>query len=220
MISIDLHVHTSRYSFCSHISPEELIRLAPERGIDGIVITEHDWQWSGEEIANLQESIEGVKLYTGLEASLKEGHFLVIGLEHQGSFDTSISLRELSARARKENAAMIWAHPGRFGGRTVKPGLIDAMEVMSFNIKERQISIIEENRRRLHVPGVAASDSHRPISLGTYATRFPRLPSDEKEMARMIISSSGVPWANAGALVRINSSIDDSDEKYLVTSPA
>lgn len=170
LISIDLHVHTSRYSPCSKISPEEIVALAPMRRLDGIVITEHDWQWSAKEIKELQEMAEGVKLYTGVEASLKEGHFLVIGLEYQGSFDTDITLGELSARAREENAALIWAHPGRFGGKTVESGYIDAMEVMSFNIKERQIPIIEENQRVLRIPGLAASDSHRPISLGTYAT--------------------------------------------------
>ena len=84
MISIDLHVHTSRYSFCSHISPEELIRLAPERGIDGIVITEHDWQWTNEEIKNLQESLERKAVHRLGSQPLKEVLRPVIGVKHLG----------------------------------------------------------------------------------------------------------------------------------------
>lgn len=52
MITIDLHVHTSRYSLCSHLSPQDLVRPAPKSGVDGIVITEHDWQWTCREISS------------------------------------------------------------------------------------------------------------------------------------------------------------------------
>jgi len=216
---IDLHVHTSRYSPCSHLAPEDLAALIPDSGLDGIVISEHDWQWSPDEIKGLQESVEHVRLYSAVEVSLAEGHFLVVGMTHEGAFDPNLSLRDLSDRARQDNAALIWAHPGRFGGTSIEPGLVDAVEVMSFNIKGKQTRLIRENHQKLRVPAVAASDSHRPISLGTYATLFPRLPSSEQELAGMIRSSEGVPWANEQQLTLLNDQISSTEEKYLVKSP-
>ena len=42
---IDLHTHTSALSFDSNIAPQELVRLAKKRGLDGLVLTEHDRIW-------------------------------------------------------------------------------------------------------------------------------------------------------------------------------
>ena len=219
MVKIDLHTHTNRYSECSHLSPSELVRLSRLRGLDGIVVTEHDRQWSSGEIDELRGISGELAVYGGFEASLPEGHFLVIGMEHEGAFDTGISLRELSALAEEEDAALIWAHPGRFGGKTVEPGLIHGIEVMSFNIGVKQVPLIRGNQEALRIPPVAASDSHRPVSIGTYATLFPHLPSDEKELARMIRKSMGIPWADEERITAVNSSIGSAEDRYLTASP-
>ena len=51
---IDLHMHTAPASPCSSISVEALIAEARRIGLDGIVITDHNYWWSEEEVARLR----------------------------------------------------------------------------------------------------------------------------------------------------------------------
>ena len=45
MPKFDHHLHTSRHSPDSVIDPCALIERARAVGLDGVVITEHDYQW-------------------------------------------------------------------------------------------------------------------------------------------------------------------------------
>ena len=45
MAKFDHHLHTSRHSPDSIISPLVLIERARAVGLDGVVITDHDYQW-------------------------------------------------------------------------------------------------------------------------------------------------------------------------------
>ena len=52
---IDLHLHTRRHSACSIIDESRLIDRAVKAGLDGLVITEHHYQWTPEELAALRQ---------------------------------------------------------------------------------------------------------------------------------------------------------------------
>src|SRR5271165_2341377 len=79
-MKIDHHIHTSRYSPDSSIDPAELLEHACEIGLDGIVITEHDYQWQADELAELAARAPSLRVFSGAEISAREGHFLVYGL--------------------------------------------------------------------------------------------------------------------------------------------
>ena len=49
----DHHLHTAKHSPDSNMDPWELIHHARAIGLDGIVITEHDYQWEADELADL-----------------------------------------------------------------------------------------------------------------------------------------------------------------------
>ena len=53
MAKFDHHLHTSRHSPDSVIDPLVLIERARAAGLDGVVITEHDYQWEAGELADL-----------------------------------------------------------------------------------------------------------------------------------------------------------------------
>ena len=80
MAKIDHHVHTSRHSPDSVIDPEVLVERARLAGLDAVVITEHDYQWEADELADLNARADGLVVLSGVEVSAREGHFLVYGL--------------------------------------------------------------------------------------------------------------------------------------------
>ncbi|MGE3820949.1 MAG: PHP domain-containing protein, partial [Isosphaeraceae bacterium] len=95
MARFDHHLHTDRHSPDSVLDPLELIDRAREVGLDGIVITEHDYQWEREELAELSASAEGLTILSGAEVSAREGHFLVYGLPDLEETPPGIPLRDL-----------------------------------------------------------------------------------------------------------------------------
>ena len=93
MIKIDLHVHTSNHSFCSIMTAKEAISAAIQHGLDGIVITEHDFLWPERDLDCLRERYHNrIKLFAGIEISCREGHFLVYGLEEKSVLPDPISV--------------------------------------------------------------------------------------------------------------------------------
>ena len=59
-MKFDLHMHTTRHSPDSVMDPLDLVRRAREIGLDGVVITEHDWLWTPEEVDELQSTAPGL----------------------------------------------------------------------------------------------------------------------------------------------------------------
>ena len=45
-MKFDLHMHTTRHSPDSEMDPFALVCQARKVGLDGVVITEHDWLWT------------------------------------------------------------------------------------------------------------------------------------------------------------------------------
>ncbi len=75
MPKFDHHLHTSRHSPDSAIAPEELLRRAAAVGLDGVVMTDHDYQWNPDELAQLAEQGKalGIQVFTGAEVSRTRG---------------------------------------------------------------------------------------------------------------------------------------------------
>ncbi len=66
---VDLHVHTNRSSYCSGLSPQELIEEALRLGLDGVAVTEHSTHRGAQIAYELAEGsglvvFRGVKVYT------------------------------------------------------------------------------------------------------------------------------------------------------------
>ena len=41
-----MHAHTSRHSECSRVDPIQLVERVRMKGLQGLVITEHEYLWS------------------------------------------------------------------------------------------------------------------------------------------------------------------------------
>lgn len=175
----DVHTHTRRFSPCSRIDEQELVLRAVQAGLDGLVITEHHYQWEEEELAALVEAADAPDflLFSGFEYSSSRGDILVYGLDARAvkSFEPYQDPERMLQKALEMGAACIAAHPTRasmgFDERIARMPF-HAMEVQSVNLQpeeQRQAWILS---RKTGIPGVAASDAHRVEDVGAYALEF------------------------------------------------
>ena len=77
---IDLHTHTKSLSWDSTLSPDELIDLARQAGIDGICLTEHDFFWDYDAAIALGKRHDFLVI-PAVEINTEDGHVLCFGLK-------------------------------------------------------------------------------------------------------------------------------------------
>jgi PHP-associated len=175
---IDHHLHTSRHSPDSEIDPFELVEHALRIGLDGLVITEHDYQWESDELAELAARAAPLRVFSGAEISAREGHFLVYGLPGLDDVPPGIALVDLLKVVRRHRAAIVAAHPFRWGQPfdtfVAEHGpAFDALELVSNNVT---VETRSKTEAVLHAnPSVGAtgsSDAHELYVVGCYFTEF------------------------------------------------
>src|SRR5262245_25678074 len=114
-MKFDLHMHTTRYSPDSSMDPLALCRRALKIGLEGVVITEHDWLWTEEELDVLRELHPGLVILAGVEVSAWEGHFLAYGVKNPFAVGRGIGVAELCREVHGQGGAVVAAHPFRWG---------------------------------------------------------------------------------------------------------
>jgi predicted metal-dependent phosphoesterase TrpH len=200
MTKIDHHIHTTRHSPDSIIEPEELVERARRLGLDAVVITEHDRLWDPGDLAELNAIAgEGLTVLSGVEVSAIEGHFLVYGLDDLDECPPGVPLADLLSLVRQQGAAIIAAHPYRWGqdfdeiidrhGPT-----FDALELVSNNVEPEMRTRIESLHSRHPSMGTTgSSDAHDPATVGCYFTEFPGTIRSMAEFVSALKSRSGRP---------------------------
>ncbi|ADV61421.1 PHP domain protein [Isosphaera pallida ATCC 43644] len=171
---IDHHFHTTLHSPDSAMTPEAMIDRAVELGLDALIVTEHDHQWSQEELAEINQRSRGILVLSGVEVSAREGHFLVYGLPDLADVGVGITLKELLEVARRRGAAVVAAHPYRWGqdferiAREFNDQL-DALELASKNVDQHTRFLVERDLKRFpHLGCTGSSDAHHVNELGCY----------------------------------------------------
>lgn len=172
---IEMHAHTSRHSACSRVDPARLVERVRMKGLQGLVITEHEYLWSDPEIEELREKTgvdESFVLLAAQEVSTDIGHVLVYGAGR--SITGTHPLREL--RKRYPRAALVWAHPLRKGrapktSRLLSPDL-DAIEIFNNNHTPRgnYHGLMLWHRHKF--TAISGSDTHAVETAGTLPTLF------------------------------------------------
>jgi hypothetical protein len=157
----------------------KLISQAARRGLHGVVITEHHYQWTEEELAELKEKadVPGFVLLAGFEYSSEKGDILVYGLEPEAAHSLMPGRDPIRAlqHFQEMGGACIAAHPTRaaipFDDRILEMSF-EALEVQSTNLKGNEQRLAIRLAESLKKPVVACSDAHRIEDVGAYATAF------------------------------------------------
>jgi len=176
---LDIHVHTRLHSPCSDIDPEALIRQAVKAGLDGLVITEHGYQWRQADLDDLVErSVEpSFLLMAGFEYTSLQGDMLIYGLsaEQVRAFVPGLPPEDALEAVHHLGAVCVAAHPTRFGMGFDERLLslpFEGMETQSCNLQTHEQRLAAQLASRVAIPAVAASDAHQLHSVGRYVTEF------------------------------------------------
>lgn len=193
-MKIDLHSHTLPLSTCSHMSVEELIETAKQRGLGGVCLTEHNKPWDRDEVMRLRDEFE-FPLFRGMEVTTKDGDILVFGLYKE--MDEVLTAAELRRRLTNEGAYMIAAHPFRgfliFGFSELsltteraasRPifQAVDAIEAYNCKVSGQETEMAFGVASGLGLPCVAGSDAHKVGDVGKLYTSFEKEISTEEEL--------------------------------------
>jgi predicted metal-dependent phosphoesterase TrpH len=200
----DLHMHTTRHSPDSQMDPFVLVQRAREIGLDGVVITEHDWLWTEEELAELREAQPGLVVLAGIEVSAREGHFLAYGVSNPFTVPRGIGVAELCREVHRQGGVVVAAHPFRWGQPfdeildEEKPEL-DGLEMMSNNMDGELRRRAIEVQRQLGVAGLGNSDAHHEDVLGFCYTDFDATIRNTGDLVAAIRSRRTTPRQRTAA---------------------
>jgi len=204
---IDLHMHTSPASPCSSAPVDALIEEARRIGLNGICLTDHNYVWGADQVEKLRQK-HGFLILRGNEITTDQGDVLVFGLEKD--IKGIIRLEELRKEAQKVDAFMIVAHPFRgfliFGASQVgltpekamqRPlfKLVDGIEVMNGKVTEKENHFAAQVASGLGLSVTGGSDAHEVDEVGKYATCFPGVIKDEKDLLAVLKNSTYSPVA-------------------------
>jgi len=176
---IDLHVHTSLHSSCSLIDPAALIPAALRAGLNALVITEHGYQWTRDELEALraESGMPGFPVMAGFEYTTTRGDLLVYGLDavQANDFAPGMTPIEAARLVHDLGGVCVAAHPTREGldfDMTMTDIGLAALEVCSTNLRNHERRLAMKFAQAVGIPVVAASDAHVISDVGRYATEF------------------------------------------------
>jgi hypothetical protein len=207
-MKFDLHLHTSRHSPDSAIDPFELLERARQAGLDGVVITEHGYLWTADELAEVRAAAPDLVVLAGIEVTGRGGDVLVYGVTNPFALPQGIDWPDLLAEVHAQGGVAVMAHPYRWG-QPVDDLLarrelaFDGLERMSNNmdaeLRERAAAL---HRRYPRWAGLGNSDAHSPEVVGACYTEFPGEVRTSEELVAAIQSGRCTPRANRHGQIR------------------
>ncbi|MFP4630321.1 MAG: PHP domain-containing protein [Desulfohalobiaceae bacterium] len=219
---IDCHLHTSRYSPCSILEPYQALLQAREAGLQGLVITEHQVQWSIQEVRELQSQFPDIAVFSGLEVTLAEDVDLVLIIPNQGlQIPFGLSFSSLYSRLQDvwEGSFVFLAHAFRWTDQLTPEAeeilpYIHGLEMSSVNIlngqyqqvqgkfKPKLLSAYQALRSKYDLLPIYNTDAHLKQAVGSIANYIscPGLPQDESELADILKSAEIREYQNSKLL--------------------
>jgi predicted metal-dependent phosphoesterase TrpH len=195
-MKFDLHIHTNRHSPDSQIDPLGLVRRAERLGLNGVVITEHDWLWTGAELDELRALATNLLVLAGVEVSALEGHFLAYGVRDPFAIPKGIAIKDLCREVHRQGGAVVAAHPFRWGQPfdeilyEEQPEL-DGVEMMTSNMdgycRRRTAELVGLPGMR-PLAGLGSSDAHQEETLAACYTVFEGAIRDGRDLIEAIRS--------------------------------
>ena len=212
----DLHIHTTKGSSDSSLSPEDLVLEADGLGLRGLCITEHSGPWDRHEFERFA-SLHNVVLVRAMEVETDLGHMLAFGMDsYQPGFHKAAELRR---GADAVGGYVITAHPFRWA--LIKPErkraliyqsvddplpqkpedavghpvfkIADAVEVANGGTVDGENEFAMRVASLVGLPVTGGSDAHSVHGLGKFVTSFRDEINTESEFLAGLHSGTFFP---------------------------
>jgi predicted metal-dependent phosphoesterase TrpH len=174
MLKYDLHMHTI-YSRDGAIRPEDMIRIARKRGLEGIAVTDHNTIRGGQAAQKLEH--RGLDVICGAEINTDRGD--VIGLYLTEEIGTTGHVEVIDEIHRQGGVAII-PHPfdsirsSAFWPTERDAKKPDAIEVLNARcVLRRSNAAANAFADAYGLPKVAGSDAHFGAEIGNAYTLVP-----------------------------------------------
>lgn len=181
-MKIDLHVHIHRTARCSKEEPEAMGKAALERGIDAIVILDHNYQATKEECARTEALVPGIRVFRGIEVNVMNEDVVIISNEDTHNFglqykEKITDIKKLNGWVKSTNSLAILAHPYRrsdvisFDLNVFRP---HAVEFTGRHVAVQNRPKIIQLAKQYGMNLISISDAHKGKQLGGFCieTRF------------------------------------------------
>jgi predicted metal-dependent phosphoesterase TrpH len=201
-MKFDLHMHTARHSPDADTDPFELVRRARAVGLDGVVITEHDFLWPEAELDELRAAAPELVILAGVEVTGLGGDVLCYGLTDPSAVPRGTAWPDLCREVHRQGGACVAAHPNRWNQpfekmlREQQPEL-DGIEVMSNNMdRDLRDRAAELLKKYPHFAQLGNSDTHQPETVGCCYTDFDADIRTSADLVAAIKGRKGVAKVN------------------------
>lgn len=172
---LEIHCHTSKHSKCSQVDPVTLVKQVVKKQLQGVIITEHHYLWTEDELLRLRREAEvndSFLIMSGQEVETDIGHVVVFGAA--SSVEKPVGIDDL--RRAFPEAALVWAHPFRNGKVPLDKAFcdprLDAIEIFSSNHtpKENYLGLAMWHKHKF--TAVSGTDTHARVTAGILPTQF------------------------------------------------
>lgn len=214
LLRVEFHCHTI-YSPDSLNEIDDLLRMCEERGIDRVVITDHN-TIAG---AVAAKQLDPKRVIVGEEIRTTQGELLAAFVQER--IPRGLSPFEAIARLREQNAFISVSHPfdrrGGFWDRDVLveiAPLVDAFEVFNARCLPRGLNVKAQDFAEKHrVAGTVGSDAHALLEVGRATMLLPYF--DDAAGLRDVIGQAQFETQNSGIGVRFLSRYAVMRKHYL-----
>jgi len=205
----DLHCHTSA-SFDSLSKPRDVARVAAERGLTHLAITDHD-RIDGA-LAARDTAPDGLHIIIGQEVRTSAGDLIALFVEKP--IAPGMAPADAASAIRDQGGAVGLAHPyDRFRAGAGRPGWEDQLTALLplldyVETWNSRLMLGDGNRRAAELahahelPGVAVSDAHTLLEVGVSYTILDG-PLESAEQLRAALPGAAIVTSHGSRFVRL-----------------
>lgn len=190
-MKIDLHVHARERSGCATMDEQSQIRAAIAAGLDGLAFTDHNRLVPKERLTYLNEKFAPFRIFTGIEVSADEEHWVVLGVHDPALEALDWRYRDLLEFVHSRGGFIILAHPFRTGPKIrvdVEQHPPDGIEFRSTNTPKTHEAEILSIAARYGMVGISNSDGHHSGAVGSYYNVLPQSGENDQQLIEILQS--------------------------------
>jgi len=179
VLKIDLHCH-SWFSGDGVSSPEDLIKTARKKGLNGFAITDHNtsdgWRYLRDKglARDDGQPVDDFLIIPGVEVTTEEGHLLCLGVLLPYLKGTPAA--EVCKLVHAASGVAIPPHPYDLFRAGIRESVLDSLEIDALEVFNAATTLKRYNTMALkyatarNLPMTAGSDAHHESAIGTAYT--------------------------------------------------